>query len=228
VDADLRRIRGDGFNTIMIVLPWTDVQPSVDPASYDQELLQKLGYLLEMAAVQGLYVAGRVGYTHNRNVANAPFSPWQLSHFERCTLLMQGHSTLRDAWKGFLGRLDAVLKRWVEGRFTEDPLGEECIAGREWRRWPIPGPPPTPPLAAPPAGATPGLLRAPLRIYKGGRGWQRLASPGARAWLRRLGWRWRPAPQQGCPAPCAGTPPPTCTRSCPGRTLPAWTGCGRG
>jgi hypothetical protein len=134
VDAELQQIKDDGFNTIMIVLPWTDIQPTVDPMSYDQEILQKLGYLLEMAAHKGLYVAGRVGYMHNRNVVNTPFASWQLSHFERCTLLMQNHPTLKDAWIQYLSKLNEVLARYP-ATYMYSFLSWEDFACVDWV-WP--------------------------------------------------------------------------------------------
>lgn len=96
----------------MIVIPWTDFQPAMDPISYNHDVLQKLAYLLEAAARRGLYVAGRVGYTHNRNVANSPFAAWQNSHSERCTLLMRNNRMVKEAWTEMLGRINAIVSRY--------------------------------------------------------------------------------------------------------------------
>ncbi len=63
LEEELRQIAEDGFNSIILVLPWREFQPETEPVSYNEYALAKLDRVMEAAKAQGLWVSLRVGYT---------------------------------------------------------------------------------------------------------------------------------------------------------------------
>lgn len=63
MDEELARIAGDGFNNIILVVPWREFQPGTAPCTYNDYAWSKLDQVMEAAAAQGLSVMLRVGYT---------------------------------------------------------------------------------------------------------------------------------------------------------------------
>ncbi len=61
MEAELAQIRADGFNSIILVLPWREFQPG--DGSYNSYAFEKLDKVMNAAAAQGLSVSLRVGYT---------------------------------------------------------------------------------------------------------------------------------------------------------------------
>ena len=61
MEAELAQIRADGFNSIILVLPWREFQPG--DGSYNSYAFEKLDRVMNAAASQGLSVSLRVGYT---------------------------------------------------------------------------------------------------------------------------------------------------------------------
>lgn len=96
IDQDLKQIKADGFNTIIVVVPWREFQPSVSPILYDEEIWDRLHDLLETAKEHGLYVQARAGYLHDfagEDDAAGRFYD------------IVGDPATREAWKDFMGRL---------------------------------------------------------------------------------------------------------------------------
>lgn len=60
---DLKQIAKDGFNSIILVVPWREFQPEVAPISYQEYAFEKLDRVMEAAKAEGLWVSLRVGYT---------------------------------------------------------------------------------------------------------------------------------------------------------------------
>ena len=63
MDQELARIAQDGFNNIILVVPWREFQPGMTPCTYNQYAWDKLDRVMDAAAAQGLSVMLRVGYT---------------------------------------------------------------------------------------------------------------------------------------------------------------------
>lgn len=59
--AELRQIQLDGFDAIIIVIPWGGFQVSVDPVLYDPWLYSRLHAVLAAARAAGIYVVARIG-----------------------------------------------------------------------------------------------------------------------------------------------------------------------
>lgn len=60
---ELDQIAADGFNSIILVVPWREFQPGLDPVTYNTYPFEKLIRILEAAEERGLWVTLRVGYT---------------------------------------------------------------------------------------------------------------------------------------------------------------------
>ena len=61
VPEDLRRIRDLHFNAIVMTVPWGLFQPRADPVTYDDELYERLAWVIDEAWSAGLYTILRVG-----------------------------------------------------------------------------------------------------------------------------------------------------------------------
>lgn len=61
--AELQQIAEDGFNMIILAIPWREFQPDTNPISYNSYAFQKLNAIMQAANEQGLWVELRVGYT---------------------------------------------------------------------------------------------------------------------------------------------------------------------
>lgn len=98
VPADFARLSADGFNAVVLVVPWGDFQPVIEPCCGDDERAwERLRFLLDQAREARLKVILRVGY------------PWTLhpqsdSGFERVRKLMNRRDT-RVAYARFVQRL---------------------------------------------------------------------------------------------------------------------------
>lgn len=60
---DMEKIRSDGFDSIILVIPWREFQPSIKPVSYNEYAFRKLDTIMNAAAQQNLDVYTRIGYT---------------------------------------------------------------------------------------------------------------------------------------------------------------------
>ncbi|MCI8401498.1 MAG: hypothetical protein HFI38_05295 [Lachnospiraceae bacterium] len=63
LEEELRQIQEDGFNSIILVVPWREFQPGLEPVSYNEYAFEKLDRVMEAAKEQGLWVSLRIGYT---------------------------------------------------------------------------------------------------------------------------------------------------------------------
>ena len=62
MEEELAQIAADGFNSIVLVIPWREFQPGVLPVSYNRYAFQKLDRVMDAAAAKGLLVELRIGY----------------------------------------------------------------------------------------------------------------------------------------------------------------------
>ncbi len=63
LSGDLQRIASDGFNSIILVIPWREFQPSMDPIEYNERAFDKLRIAITEAEKYDLKVMVRIGYT---------------------------------------------------------------------------------------------------------------------------------------------------------------------
>lgn len=63
LDDDFTQIKNDGFNSIIIIIPWKEFQISTNPIVYNDYTFDKLDELMKKANEYGLDVYARVGYT---------------------------------------------------------------------------------------------------------------------------------------------------------------------
>ncbi|MBZ4687984.1 MAG: hypothetical protein JG764_1617 [Clostridiales bacterium] len=62
IDMDLKKIKEDGFNSIILVIPWREYQPKIDPISYNKKIKERLHFVINKASKYDLDVIVRVGY----------------------------------------------------------------------------------------------------------------------------------------------------------------------
>ena len=96
MDHELARIAQDGFNNIILVVPWREFQPGMTPCTYNQYAWDKLDRVMDAAAAQGLSVMLRVGYTWDYCGGGNVMDRYQ-------GLMQEG--TERSAWLEYVGRL---------------------------------------------------------------------------------------------------------------------------
>ena len=63
MDEELKQIWEDGFNSIILVVPWREFQPSMAPEHYNDYAWEKFDRVMKAAKAQDLKVMLRVGYT---------------------------------------------------------------------------------------------------------------------------------------------------------------------
>ena len=63
MEEELKQIAEDGFNSIILVVPWREFQPSMNPQRYNDYAWKKFDRVMEAAQRQNLKVMLRVGYT---------------------------------------------------------------------------------------------------------------------------------------------------------------------
>ena len=63
LETDLAQIAADGFNSIVLCIPWREFQPQMDPVVYNDFALEQLDRVMAAAKNAGLWVSLRVGYT---------------------------------------------------------------------------------------------------------------------------------------------------------------------
>lgn len=63
IEEDFEQIKEDGFNTIVLVIPWREFQPGISPIQYNDSAINKLDYVISLAQKYEFYVIVRVGYT---------------------------------------------------------------------------------------------------------------------------------------------------------------------
>lgn len=96
MDAELKQIAADGFNSIILAIPWREFQPGTSPVSYNQYAFDKLDRVMRAAEDHGLWVELRVSYT------------WDYYEEEESRLRfreMIGNGKLERAWLEYVEKL---------------------------------------------------------------------------------------------------------------------------
>ncbi len=100
IDTDLRQIKEDGFNSIILIVPWRQFQPVIGrPNLYNSDAFEKLDKILTKADEHQLGVILRVGYTwdYYQNRGNDDI-------IERYENIVNDRQTL-DAWIEYVERV---------------------------------------------------------------------------------------------------------------------------
>lgn len=100
MEKELAQIAADGFNSIILVIPWREFQPGTDPVTYNDYAFQKLKCVMRAAEQNGLWVQVRAGYT------------WDYYSSEDSTARyseLLGGGAVREAWLHYIGTLYEVL-----------------------------------------------------------------------------------------------------------------------
>lgn len=63
MEEELAQIAADGFNSIILVIPWREFQPTMVPIAYNDYAFKKFDKVMRAADNQGLGVELRIGYT---------------------------------------------------------------------------------------------------------------------------------------------------------------------
>ena len=110
VSADFRTIQEDGFNAIILIVPWGEFQPGVDPIRFNDEAYRRLSMVCNKAHSAGFKVFLRVSY-------NADYYPHvQLPNSERANSLITGNSLIPAGVK-YLETIDEATRECSNGVF---------------------------------------------------------------------------------------------------------------
>lgn len=63
MDAHFEQIKADGFNSIILVIPWREFQPADGNVEFNQAAFDKLHKVMNCAEAHDLWVTLRIGYT---------------------------------------------------------------------------------------------------------------------------------------------------------------------
>lgn len=96
MEEELAQIAADGFNSIVLAVPWREFQPETAPVSYNSYAFAKLDRVMQAAQAQGLGVRLRVSYTWDHYEREQP-----TMRFRR----MMKDEKLRSAWLEYVGKL---------------------------------------------------------------------------------------------------------------------------
>lgn len=102
VPADFKKIRDDGFNTVGLVIPWGEFEPSLTPVRYDSGAFSRLRQVVTDARRAHLDVIVRISYS-------AGEYPGEQLPGEARILALFGNPTIRQAFFDYVGRVHSEL-----------------------------------------------------------------------------------------------------------------------
>ncbi len=105
---DFAALRADGFNTVVLVIPWPGFVESAENGALVPERAERLGNLIDMAGDAGLNVILRIGYAYDSAV--------QLSG--RWLLRLWFEEPLRLAWLEYIAALWEIAESRPQVRFA--------------------------------------------------------------------------------------------------------------
>lgn len=95
IPSQLAAIRANGFNAVIVPVPWTGFQYEVDPPAYTQVYFDLLQDILRDAQALGLRVILRLGYHHEGSVSSTPGKGYR-------SLAIFANPALQKAWREYL------------------------------------------------------------------------------------------------------------------------------
>nr|WP_318702811.1 cellulase family glycosylhydrolase [uncultured Acetatifactor sp.] len=114
LESDMAQIKEDGFNSIIIVIPWREFQPEINPIQYNNNAFAALDKVMKAAEKQDLDVYVRIGYTwdffndQNQNIADRFYG---LLYDEQ----------IKEAWCAYVAKMYECLSQYdnfAEGFIT--------------------------------------------------------------------------------------------------------------
>lgn len=103
MEEEMARIAADGFNSIILVIPWREFQPMTAPVTYNDYAFRKLDRVMRAAAEQGLWVELRVSYT------------WDYYEEEKSQLRfreMLGDAQVRQSWLDYVEHIYTTASQY--------------------------------------------------------------------------------------------------------------------
>ncbi len=106
VDADLEQIKQDGFNTIILVLPWVGFELNFqnNETTSNKIMYQRLGYLLDKIKQNKLDYMLRLGFPHD-------YSPNTGTSIVKVCSNMYEDPQQQSKWKNYLKKVKQVTDR---------------------------------------------------------------------------------------------------------------------
>lgn len=95
---DFQQIKSNGFNAVLLVVPWGYFQPGVDPASFNQSAFTRLDMLISEAKSAGLGVLLRISYNWDTDPSD------QQPGWTRFGNLFTS-STVYNSWLSYIAKL---------------------------------------------------------------------------------------------------------------------------
>ncbi len=105
LDGDFRQIREDGFDSIILVIPWEEFQVSQEPVQYSDYAFDQLERVMKAAGKAGLKVYSRISYLWDL------IGDEQEDIFGRIVMLFH-NPVIRNAWLDYAGELYRRLSAW--------------------------------------------------------------------------------------------------------------------
>lgn len=102
MEEELAQIAADGFNSIILVVPWREFQPGTAPILYNDYAFDKLDRVMQAADRHGLWVELRVSYT------------WDYYEEAESRLRFRellGNDQLERAWLDYMGHMYQYASR---------------------------------------------------------------------------------------------------------------------
>lgn len=109
-DKDFDQIKADGFNSIIISVPWGEFQPGLNPVKFNENAFVLLDKICGKAKSKDLNVFMRVSYLHDM------YPGVEMPGSQRFDALMAGDALL-PAWKQYLRKIATTTKSCSSGAF---------------------------------------------------------------------------------------------------------------
>lgn len=105
MEKELRQIKEDGFDSIILVIPWKEFQISTSPIEYSEYAFENLNFVMEAASKEGLDVYTRIGYTWDY------YNDLNENITERFLDILR-NQTVHDAWLDYAEKLYNELRAY--------------------------------------------------------------------------------------------------------------------
>ena len=107
INADFTRFRKEGFNTLILLVPWAGVQLTIVLPTYKSFMLERIEFVLKKAAEHGLYTIFRMSYPHSFDPIN------EVSGHERCNMIMAADTSngVKDGWLDYMRVINGILTK---------------------------------------------------------------------------------------------------------------------
>ncbi len=108
--ADFEEIKTDGFNAIVLVVPWGEFQPGLRPARFNDDAFNRLKRVCQQARAMDLQVHLRVSYLLDM------YPGVEMPGDQRAIALLNDNNVL-SAWKLYLQRIAKATEGCANGYF---------------------------------------------------------------------------------------------------------------